>query len=110
MTEDFDNENGTEDGTEDGADNTSAPSWQTETSAYDAVLDPTHRIRFITTQGTFDAPVTDGQPMTLAQALTVANLRYNAASIFELDGAQITLETVLQPGAQVVAISATKGG
>jgi len=101
-----------EDDDEDGGD-IITPSWMTGTedsALYDQALDPTRRIRFLTTNGPYDAPVTNGQTMTLAEALTATGLRYNNASVFEMDGSRIAMDTILQPGAQIVAINAVKGG
>jgi len=89
----------------------SAPSWTTEAAEnFDAQVDPTKYFRFITTGDPFYVPVINGEPMTLAAALTSAGRVYNAASIFEMDGAPITPDTMLQPGCTVIAISSTKGG
>jgi hypothetical protein len=101
-----------DDGNGDNGDgNTSAPSWTTEAQqTFQAAADPTHYIRFITTDGAYNAPTVDGQPMTLSAACTAANLRFNNASVFEMDGAQIGMDTMIQPGSTITALSAVKGG
>jgi hypothetical protein len=82
--------------------------WEDE-EGYDTIVDRSRLVRFLPTSGgPRDVAITE--PMSLYAVLTTGSLTFAVGTQFEMDGVKIGMDTIVQPGATIVAIGQVKGG